>query len=79
MRRIAITVNKFPPFLRENPGAVFILLFILSLIAAAAIYPYDRHFAEELGPYAFYFLVVGVVLQVIAIARQRNKDKPQIQ
>jgi hypothetical protein len=64
-----------PPYLKENPGAVFILVFILALIVIAVIYSYDRALADELATNAFYFLVVGVLLQVVAVARQKHADQ----
>ncbi len=74
MPRITIRIGKVPPYLRENPGAVFILVFILALIVIAVVYPYDRSLADELATNAFYFLVVGVILQVVAVARKERTD-----
>jgi hypothetical protein len=75
MVRITIKVGRVPPYLKENPGAIFILVFILALIVIAVIYSRDRALADELATNAFYFLVVGVLLQLVAVARQKHTDQ----
>jgi len=69
MPRITIRAGDFPEYLRRNPGAIPILVFVLTLIVVAVIYPYNRVLADELVTNAFYFLVVGIILQAIASAR----------
>jgi len=75
LARITIRIRGVPSYVRENPGAVFILVFILALIVIAGIYTYNKDLADELATNAFYFLVVGVLLQVIALARQKRTDE----
>ena len=72
MTRITIRVGDFPEYLRKHPGAIPILVFILTLVVVAVIYPYNRVLADELITNAFYFLVVGVILQAIACARSKK-------
>ena len=74
MARITIRIGRVPSYVKENPGAFFILVFILALIVIAVIYTYDRALADELATNAFYFLVVGVLLQVVALARQKRSE-----
>jgi hypothetical protein len=74
LHKITIRLGKVPTYLKENPGAPFILVFILALVVIAIIYSYDRALADELATNAFYFLVVGVLLQVIAVARQKRTN-----
>ncbi len=74
-------------YLRKNPGSPFVLTFILSLVFAAATYPdihvfppYQRYpqiptLANDIVTKAFLLLIVGVVLQAIAVAREgSSKD-----
>jgi len=75
LARITVKIGRVPPYLKENPGAIFILVFILALIVIAVIYPYDRALADELATNAFYFLVLGVLLQVVAVARERRTEQ----
>jgi len=78
LARITIRIGRVPSYVKENPGAFFILVFILALIVIAVIYTYDRALADELATNAFYFLVVGVLLQVVALARQkRSEEEPE--
>ena len=74
MTRITIRVGDFPEYLRKNPGAIPILVFVITLIVVAVIYPYNRALADELITNAFYFLVVGVILQAIACARSKKSN-----
>jgi len=74
---VTIRIGRVPSYVKENPGAFFILVFILALIVIAVIYTYDRALADELATNAFYFLVVGVLLQVIALARQKRSDEAE--
>ena len=72
-------VAKFRDYFRENWGAPFIIGFMLLLmIAAAALVVSLEFLANEVAIYAFYALVVGVVLQLICFLkfgeRRGSKD-----
>lgn len=59
--------------LRDSPGAPFILAFIILLILAAihlAVGMEDQ--ANKLAEYAYYMLVIGVVLELFAVIRSKN-------
>ncbi|MDW8045477.1 MAG: hypothetical protein RMJ31_06890 [Nitrososphaerota archaeon] len=59
-------------YFRENPGAVFIIGFqILLIYAAGALINGETSLANEVAIYAYYSLVVGVVLQLIAFIRSK--------
>jgi len=67
---VASTVSGY---LRENPGADFIVAFLITLIIAAFIYPFTEDIANELTNFAFFSLLAGVILQALAL-RRSNKN-----
>jgi len=64
-------------YFRENWGAPFIIVFMVLLVVAAVFLGLGFEFlAERLAEFAYYFLVVGVVLQlVVVIKEERSEDK----
>jgi len=68
---------RFKEYFRENWGAPFIIVFMVLLVVAAVFLGLGLEFlAERLAEFAYYFLVVGVVLQlVVAIKEERSEDK----
>ena len=64
-------------YFRENWGAPFIIVFMVLLVVAAVFLGLGLEFlAERLAEFAYYFLVVGVVLQlVVVIKEERSEDK----
>ena len=72
-----MSAPKLSRYLLENPGADFIAAFILALIVIAFIYPFHREIAEKVANFAFFSLVAGVVLQVLALRRKEAQpDEP---
>jgi hypothetical protein len=69
-------------YLKENPGTPFVLAFMVLLVSAGALLLVDQSVeAYVAGVYAFYSIVLGVVIQVGVIVRdgrkhsQSNDDK----
>ncbi len=62
--------SKISRHLRENPGADFVAAFIIALIIIALVYLFDVEIANELANFAFFTLVAGVVLQILALWRE---------
>jgi hypothetical protein len=62
--------------LRENPGADFVVAFILALLIVAFAYPLDRDIADKIANFAFLSLVAGVALQILGLRTER-KDLPE--
>ncbi|GEM_PF-5849317 len=62
---------------KENPGRPFIIAFMILLIIAAIFLALGNEFlANKFAEYAYYNLVLGVVLQLIAIIKEeRRKSK----
>lgn len=50
---------------------------IFLLIGAAIYLQFDEKFANKLAIYAYYFLVVGVVLQLIEYIREKEEQNSQ--
>ncbi len=73
--RFALRLQGGPllQYLKENPGSPLILAFIVSLVAAALIYPSDRVQANDIITYTFILLVVGVVLQAVTLLRSKQE------
>lgn len=60
-------------FLRENPGAVFVLGFQVLLVMCAVLLVSGLSFlAEGLAVAAYFLLMIGVVLQLVSFLRDRN-------
>lgn len=58
-------------YVRANPGSVFIVAFMVLLMGGAGSLVFGRQVvAEELAVYAYYALVVGVVLQLVSLLRR---------
>lgn len=66
------TESRISGYVRENPGADFIVAFIVALIIVAFVYPFDADIANELINFAFFSLVAGVILQVLALRRDKG-------
>jgi hypothetical protein len=61
-------------YFRENPGTPFILAFMILLIYAAVLLIAGRSVeANAAGVYAFYALVLGIVIQIGVIVREGRK------
>lgn len=57
-------------YFKENPGAPFIIGFqILLIICASLMFQGNSVSANEVAAYAYYLLVVGVVLQFLFFLR----------
>lgn len=60
-------------YFKDNPGALFVLGFQLLLVACAGLLIQGSlAVANEIATYAFFLLVVGVILQFVAHLRHRN-------
>jgi hypothetical protein len=67
-------------YLRENWGAPFVVAFILLLISSAALLSLgNSNSANNVAVYAFYALVLGVVLQIASYIKygEGNKQTPK--
>jgi hypothetical protein len=61
-------------YLRENWGAPFIIAFMVMLMMAAGYLCYGlESIANDIAVYAYYSLVIGVVLQLICYLKYGEK------
>jgi len=71
---------KLPPkikrYFKDNPGAIFVMGFQLLLLACAGLLIQDNLvMANELAVYAYFLLVIGVVLQLVVYLRHKNEGE----
>jgi len=72
--RITIDPLKIKRYFKDNLGAPFVICFqVLLLSCAGLLIQGNSALANELAIYAFYSLVIGVVLQLISYVRY-NKE-----
>lgn len=65
---LALRAQKVEGYFRKNFGAPFIIGFIvLLLVAAGLLVMGDSVLANDVSVYAYYSLVVGVVLQLVSL------------
>jgi len=73
--------DKFVEYVRRNPGALYIVAFQgMLLVCAGLLISGAEDLANEVGIYAFYTLVIGVLLQLIAYmgeGRRQRKKSPK--
>jgi len=63
-----------PKYLRENPGAPFIIAFQVMLIVCAVLLAVGNEtVANELTIYAFYCLVAGIIIQFIVFLKHGDE------
>lgn len=64
--------------LRTDWGAYFIIVFLIILMIAISFYISGSvQLAEAIANYAYYALVIGVILEIVGFARNRQK-KPEV-
>jgi len=60
--------------LRANPGSPFIAAFIVSLLSTAVLLVSSRAGeANNVANYAFYSLIVGILVQIGVVVREERK------
>ena len=71
--RISIT-RKHIKYFKTNWGATFIIAFQILLICAAVYLSMGiESIANEIAIYAYYSLVIGVILQLVSYVRYERK------
>lgn len=75
MVKIRVPVHRLKRYFRENLGAPFIIAFqVLLLGCAGLLVQGNSALANEVAIYAYYSLVIGVVLQLICFMKRGEKD-----
>jgi len=69
---------KVKRYVRQNLGAPFVIGFqVLLLVAAGFLVVGNSGLANEVAVYAYYLLVIGVVLQLVSFMRSRGEGSEQ--
>jgi heme/copper-type cytochrome/quinol oxidase subunit 4 len=68
--------SRVKGYVRENWGAPFILAFIaLLIVAAVSLAIGSSSLADDVAVYAYFSLVVGVVLQLVCFLKYGEKEE----
>jgi hypothetical protein len=68
--------SRVKAYVKENWGAPFILAFIaLLVVAAVSLVVGSSSLADDVAVYAYFSLVVGVVLQLVCYLKYGKKDE----
>jgi Flp pilus assembly protein TadB len=75
LREVSSFLIRVKHFLRENPGAVFVLGFQVLLVACAVLLVFGMaSLAESVAVGAYFSLVAGVVLQLVWFVRRDRRE-----
>jgi heme/copper-type cytochrome/quinol oxidase subunit 4 len=67
---VRIPIGRLRRYLKENLGAPFVICFMVLLLAAALLLVNGaERAANEVAVYAYYSLVIGVVLQLVCFLK----------
>ncbi len=70
--RLKKEIFRFLNYLKENPGSGFIILFMILLITCAfLLIVRNENAAEILAGWAYLFLVVGVIVKIIELRKNK--------
>ena len=73
-RRIKV-LPRIKSYFRENPGAIFVVCFqALLLVCAGLLILGNSALANGVAVWAYFSLVIGVLLQLISFVRQGRKE-----
>jgi hypothetical protein len=71
--KVTINISKIVKYLRQHLGVLFIIVFqILLLSSAFLLIRGYSDFANDVAIYAYYSLVIGVVLQLVSFLYHRD-------
>jgi len=72
------SLPRIKKYLKDNPGASFIIVFeILLLVCAGLLILGSSLWAAGLAVVAYFSLVVGVVLQLISFVKHREESEQE--
>ena len=78
-----INFSRFQPkakeYVRENWGSPFVVGFIVLLLTAAVLLSGgSSYWAEEVSIYAYYSIVVGVILQLACFLKYKKNSDDEV-
>ncbi|MCD6095567.1 MAG: hypothetical protein J7J99_03270 [Thermoprotei archaeon] len=69
-------ITPIRKYVRENPGGPLIILFMLFLVTAAMeLAKGSENIANRCAEVAYYYLVAGVILQLLSAIKEERKSK----
>lgn len=72
--RVKLQIYKLKGYCKENLGAPFILGFQILLVICAYLLVLEASMvANEVAIYAYYLLIVGVILQLFSFIRSKKE------
>jgi len=75
-RLIAQVSPKIKEYFKDNPGVPFVIGFqLLLVVSAGLLIQGSSATANEVAIYAYYLLVIGVVLQLFSFVRHRKEPE----
>ena len=73
-----ITDPRIKKYLRENPGAPFIMGFMVLLLSCAfLLFTGHTPQANKTAEYAYYLLVIGVILQFVSFVKEERAKQEE--
>lgn len=70
-----VSSSRSPAWFERNPGAPFVVAFIFVLVVAAVSLALGHEdLANDFATVAYYFLVIGVILQLVALAIEGRRS-----
>lgn len=67
---------KIKGYLKDNPGVPFVVGFqVLLVVCVGLLIQGSPAMAEEVAIYAYFLLVIGVVLQLVVFVRRRKEPE----
>jgi undecaprenyl pyrophosphate phosphatase UppP len=75
MITMSFSINKTKEYVKTNWGSPFIIGFIVLLVTTVVSLSIGlQYMADTIAIYAYYALILGVVLQLASFIKNRNKD-----
>jgi hypothetical protein len=72
-RKLERILRKTGGYFRENPGAIFIMIFLALLVPVAALLSLGPSaLADKIAGYAFDAFVIGVIIQIVVVIRKQG-------
>lgn len=70
--------SRVIPYFKEKPGAPFIITFMILLMSCAFLLIFKKEkIAEAVANWAYLFLVVGVIIELVQTIRYSRKDNSE--
>ena len=75
MAKIDFVKFHIREYVKENWGSPFIVSFIILLLSAATLLSLGvSYWAEQIAIYAYYVLVIGVLLQIVCYLKYKKAN-----